>query len=74
MIVWRSVDGSVINIGPWDFLESTGDDGVLTVGNPLPDGATFSEEEVVQAVEEGGLYVPTDHRILDVETVPITGE
>lgn len=67
-LVIRDKDGSVINIGPWDYVEETITDdesGESTViqHNPLPEGATISEEEIV-TLSDGGLAaasdVPTD--------------
>lgn len=62
MIVIRDIDGKVINIGPWDYCSmlEVGDNGeeFINVMNPLPEGATESEEEVAQG-EDGGFYVVT---------------
>jgi hypothetical protein len=49
-IVIRDTNGNVINIGPWD------DKGGV---NPLPAGATQSDESVVTA-PDGGLAVSAD--------------
>lgn len=62
MKVIRDADGRVINIGEWDYLYAEiepGKDPVAT--NPLPDGATESDEEVVTGWD-GGLYVKGDAR------------
>lgn len=59
MTVYRDSNGKVINIGAWDYMEVSfiDDDGVgnsVWVSNPLPDGATSKEEEVVE-LSDGGL-------------------
>ncbi|PPS52030.1 hypothetical protein [Citrobacter braakii] len=59
MTVYRDSNGKVINIGAWDYMEVSfiDDDGVgnsVWVSNPLPDGATSKEEEVVVR-DDGGL-------------------
>lgn len=59
MTVYRDSNGKVINIGAWDYMEVSfiDDDGVgnsVWVSNPLPDGATSKEEEVVVR-DNGGL-------------------
>jgi len=65
MKVIRDKEGKVINIGEWDFQKSiiTEDDGSesVVIGNPFPDGATESEEDVVTGWD-GGLYVDGDPR------------
>lgn len=65
MKVIRDKEGKVINIGEWDFQKSiiTEDDGseYVVIGNPFPDGATESEEDVVTGWD-GGLYVDGDPR------------
>lgn len=59
-IVVRDTNGNVINIGPWfyDKREVEQSDGTLAneIFNPLPDGATFKEENVAQD-DNGGWYV-----------------
>lgn len=59
MTVYRDSNGKVINIGAWDYMEVSfiDDDGVgnsVWVSNPLPDGATSKEEEVIVR-DNGGL-------------------
>ncbi|WP_129640003.1 hypothetical protein [Rahnella variigena] len=58
--VYRDRKGDVINIGEWETLYSytTGDDGeeVVTTCNPIPEGATVSDEDVYIG-EDGGKYV-----------------
>lgn len=51
-LVFRSAAGDVINIGPWDYLttpEVNDDTGEITwvINNPLPEGATSTDEEVI---------------------------
>ena len=57
--VIRDSDGKVINIGDWDYVEETlidPDTQEVTVvtHNPLPDGATSKEEDIV-TLPDGGL-------------------
>lgn len=56
-LVWRDTDGTVINIGPWDYaIRATvveGPDEADRVGNPLPPGATSALEEVVRRADGG---------------------
>jgi hypothetical protein len=40
-------DGNLINIGPWDYRETTDLDGNVILCNPLPEGAIEKDEEVV---------------------------
>lgn len=65
MKVIRDKDGQVINIGPWDYcvIWEPGDNGeeIQTVMNPLPEGATEADEEVVTGWD-GGFYVAGDPR------------
>lgn len=63
MKVFRDISGNVINIGEWDYLQTEGDSGDVIINNPLPVGATESDEEVVEG-PDGGLYVIDDPRIL----------
>lgn len=58
MTVFRDSGGSVINIGPWDYMEIPDIDeekGEVTIINlnPLPEGATSQEEDVV-TLDDGG--------------------
>jgi len=60
--VFRDSNGVTINIGSWDYMEQTIVDdltGEISVvqNNPLPEGATSSEEEI-STLSDGGL-VPT---------------
>lgn len=58
MIVFRDLTGKVINIGPWDYMEipqindDTGEVSVIRQ-NPLPEGATSENEEVI-TLSDGG--------------------
>ncbi len=65
MKVYRSEQGDVINLGEWDLAEEIikkDDDTYETVyHNPLPQGATFKDEEVIVGWD-GGLYVENDPR------------
>lgn len=47
LIVYRDKEGNVINIGEWDFVCTTCEDGIETINNPLPDGTTSKIEDVV---------------------------
>lgn len=63
-LVIRDKNGTVINIGPWNYVEEniTDDDtGETTViqHNPLPEGATSAEEEIV-TLDDGGLAAASD--------------
>jgi len=59
-LVYRDSAGVVINIGEWDFMEvifvdpDTGEEIKRVQNNPIPDGATSAEEEIV-TLEDGGL-------------------
>jgi hypothetical protein len=66
-LVIRDRDGQVINIGPWEYglraVERFDEGGVVienVVTNPLPEGATSAEEEVVETAD-GGLAAAGDH-------------
>ena len=65
MKVIRDINGTVINIGDWDYLiriEPMPDGSELeVVGNPYPEGATESEENVITGWD-GGLYAEDDPR------------
>lgn len=61
MKVYRNSKGVVRNIGEWDFLVGTDDDGNEFIRNPIPDTYTVSEEEVVTGWDDG-LYVVGDPR------------
>lgn len=52
--VYRDQDGKVINIGEWNYIITFDKDGAKVINNPLPEGATFSEEEIVK-LNDGGL-------------------
>lgn len=50
--VFRDENGRVINIGPWNYMEMPvmdEENGELTwvINNPLPEGATSSDEDVI---------------------------
>lgn len=59
-LVYRDSAGVVINIGEWDFMESiftdpdSGEEVYRVQHNPIPDGATSAEEEIV-TLDDGGL-------------------
>lgn len=53
--VIKDINGAVINIGPWDYKLVDG-----VAGNPLPEGAYVSEEEVVESAD-GGKYAASNH-------------
>lgn len=62
MKVIRDETGAVINIGEWDYVYAESEPGKgIVATNPLPDGSTESEEEVVNGWD-GGLYVKGDPR------------
>ncbi|MFV7361040.1 hypothetical protein [Citrobacter portucalensis] len=65
MKVYRDKSNQVINIGEWDYLKQIiiDDNGEETekIYNPLPDGVTVSDEEVIEGWD-GGLYVADDPR------------
>uniref|UniRef100_A0AB38Z412 Uncharacterized protein n=1 Tax=Klebsiella phage vB_KpnM_Iguana_ER37 TaxID=3076781 RepID=A0AB38Z412_9CAUD len=59
MKVIRNKEGKVINIGEWDYMKEHIEDpetGEITIAehNPLPDGATSADEEIVE-LPDGGL-------------------
>ena len=54
MKIIRDKDGNLINIGDWDFKEGT---------NPLPEGATEHDAEVVVGYD-GGKYLFDDPKRL----------
>lgn len=41
------LDGKVINIGDWDYMLSNDDSGTQIINNPLPENATFKNEQVI---------------------------
>ena len=57
--VIRDVNGTVINIGDWEYNYETDDEGVEVAKNPLPEGAVISEETVVET-SDGGLAASSD--------------
>lgn len=62
--VIRDSTGKVINIGDWDYMEEKIIDiktntPASIIHNPLPDGVTFSEEEI-EATPDGGLKVVSE--------------
>lgn len=65
MKVIRDANGKVINIGDWDcriHIEPMPDGSEMEVeGNPYPEGATESQENVIVGWD-GGLYVEGDPR------------
>lgn len=67
MKVYRDKYGKVINIGEWDYMEEEVVEEILDEKsgeislvnkilrhNPLPEGATFSEEDVI-TLSDGGI-------------------
>ena len=62
-LVIRDVDGKVINIGEWDYMGevSTEVNGeiVYVPANPLPEGATQAQEEIVTTTD-GGLAAASE--------------
>ncbi|MCE5368486.1 hypothetical protein [Klebsiella oxytoca] len=67
MKVYRDKDGKVINIGEWDYMEEEilgeiVDEESKAVSlvkrtirhNPVPEGATFTEEDVI-TLSDGGI-------------------
>ena len=56
MKVYRDASGIVINIGEWDLMAETLEDGEQVIHNPVPDGATYTDEPVSQRAD-GGLEV-----------------
>lgn len=50
--VWRDAEGSVINIGPWDFMYLAVDADTIVVTNPVPTGA-YSEMAEIEILENG---------------------
>lgn len=66
MKVIRDAGGVAINIGEWDFSLADGVDletgeEIRIIGNPLPDGSSESDEDVVTGWD-GGLYILGDPR------------
>lgn len=56
MKVYRDASGAVINIGEWDLMAETLEDGEVAIHNPVPDGATSADEPVGERAD-GGLEV-----------------
>ena len=57
-IVIRNKEGEVINIGEWDRMvedveDVTTGEVMQVINNPLPEGATSAEEEIV-ILDDGG--------------------
>ena len=62
MKVIRDATGKVINIGDWDYCYADAVPGEPpAITNPLPDGATEQQENVITGWD-GGLYVEFDPR------------
>lgn len=56
-IVYRDKDGTVINIGDWDYMESIDPEtGEKIINNPPPTGYTTKEENII-TLPDGGLGV-----------------
>ena len=56
MKIYKDSDGNLINIGEWDYAYSN-----EVATNPLPEGATSEEADVVTGYD-GGLYLADDQR------------
>mgnify|MGYP000303596302 FL=1 len=54
--VYRDSNGTVINIGDWDYMITLDENELEITNNPLPENVKVSEEEVDYA-EDGGLRV-----------------
>ena len=63
MKIIKDKDGNLINIGDWDYKidESLPED--ERIKNPLPEGATEHDAEVVTGYD-GGLYLADDPKRL----------
>lgn len=60
--VYRDMQGTVVNIGPWDSCPLFDDEtGITTHANPMPPGLVVTQEEVI-AGKDGGRYVAGDPR------------
>lgn len=64
MKIYRNGKGELRNIGEWNYLVSQDEDGNDVINNPLPEGYTESDEEVVTGWD-GGLYVAGDPRAVE---------
>lgn len=54
--VYRDSNGTVINIGDWDYMITLDENELEIINNPLPENATITQEEIEYA-EDGGLRV-----------------
>lgn len=75
--VIKDTDGTIINIGPWDYqMVPVMEDG-QQVGeralNPLPAGAYEAQVEITSG-PDGGLYAATDYRALRRAAYPSIGD
>ena len=62
MKIYRNAEGKCINIGDWDYqIEIV--DNIEIIRNPLPQGATEHDVEVVTGFD-GGLYLTDDPKRL----------
>lgn len=67
------LNNQVINIGDWDYQITTSEEGIETVGNPLPEGAEVGDFDVVQ--NASGQYVlQTDYKKLRAAEYPSIGD
>ena len=62
------LNGVVINIGEWDYMLVKLEDGFTKVNNPLPEGATCSNEEVV--LSDMGVFVKSDYQAIRKSEYP----
>lgn len=58
MICFYDSNGKLLNIGPWDYKAINDYEGNVVVCNPLPDGATSKQEQVITN-EDGSRSVVT---------------
>ncbi len=66
-------NNQVINIGDWDYQITVSEDGVETIGNPLPEGADEGDFDVVQNAN-GQFVLNTDYRKLRSAEYPSIGD
>jgi hypothetical protein len=46
-------DGTLINIGPWDYCYEPSNDGAIVAKNPLPEGSYEEERDIVMDADGG---------------------
>lgn len=71
MKIYRNAKGVLRNIGEWDYMEYTDEEGVISIHNPLPEGYSVQDEPVVQSLEDGGYYLANDSRVVGKEVIPV---